>query len=165
VREKLAAREQGTAAYLTKIRTELDALRGNADVGHELFLSQKAGCYACHRAVGRGGTIGPDLSRIGQLRTASELLESIVFPGFTIAPEYRTFQVATRDGRVTTGLVVGDAPDAIVLRTTDLAELRVPRRDIEEMVPATTSLMPEGLEKVMTRQELRDLLEFLVQQR
>ena len=29
------------------------------------------------------------------------------------------------------------------------------------MNPATTSLMPEGLEKLMTRQELRDLLEFL----
>jgi putative heme-binding domain-containing protein len=69
--------------------------------------------------------------------------------------------VQTRDGRVATGRVVCDDPDAITLRTADLAEARIVREDVERMAPATTSLMPEGLEKLLTRQELRDLLESL----
>ena len=51
------------------------------------------------------------------------------------------------------------------MRTADLAEARIARADVERMTPATTSLMPEGLEKLLTRQELRDLLEFLSAQR
>jgi putative heme-binding domain-containing protein len=64
-----------------------------------------------------------------------------------------------------TGLVVRDDPDAITLRTADLGEARIAREDVERMAPATTSLMPEGLEKQLTRQELCDLLEFLSAQR
>ncbi len=165
LRAKLAARQKDKAAYLERIGIELDKLRGNTDAGHELFLSQKLGCYGCHRAVGRGGTVGPDLSRIGQIRTRSELLESIVFPDLTIAPEYRSLQVAFRDGRVATGLVVRDDPESITLRMTDLSELRIARRDILELAPSATSVMPEGLEKLITRQELRDLLDFLCAQR
>jgi putative heme-binding domain-containing protein len=165
LRAKLAATQAGKAAYLARLSAELASLQGDADAGHELFLSQRLGCYGCHRAVGRGGTVGPDLSRIGQIRTRAELLESIVFPELIVAPEYRSFLVELRDGRVATGLVVRDDPDAITLRTADLAEARIARNDVERMTPATTSLMPEGLEKLLTRQELRDLLEFLSTQR
>jgi putative heme-binding domain-containing protein len=165
LRTRLAARQKGQAAYLARLTEELSPLRGDADAGQEVFLSQKVGCYSCHRAVGRGGDVGPDLSRIGQLRTQAELLESIVFPSFTIAPGYRLFQVTHRDGRLVVGLIVRETADAIHLRTNDLAEVRIPRKDIDEMTPSNTSLMPEGLEKAMTRQELRDLLEFLSRQR
>jgi putative heme-binding domain-containing protein len=165
LRAKLAARRAGKAAYLARLSAELAPQRGDADAGHELFLSQRLGCYGCHRAVGRGGTAGPDLSRIGRIRTPAELLESILFPDLVVAPEYRSFLVETRGGQVASGLVVRDGPDAITLRTAALADVRIPRGDIERMTPATTSLMPEGLEKLLTRQELRDLLEFLSTQR
>lgn len=93
------------------------------------------------------------------------MLESLIFPDLTVAPEFRSYQVATKDGRTVTGLVVRDSPDSLSLRTTDLAEIRVDRKDVEQMTPSTSTLMPEGLEKTMTRQELRDLLEFLTRQR
>jgi putative heme-binding domain-containing protein len=165
LRDKLVARRKGQAAYLAALTAELDRLKGNADAGQELFLSAKAACYGCHRAVGRGGTVGPDLSRIGGIRTRAELLESIIFPSFTIAPEYRAFQVATRDGRIITGLITRDTPEALYLRTAELAEIRIARKDVEELTPSAVSLMPEGLEKTMTRQELCNLLEFLCRQR
>jgi putative heme-binding domain-containing protein len=164
LRKKLAELQKEKAAYLATLTAELEPVRGNSDTGHELFLSQKLGCIGCHRAVGRGGTVGPDLSRIGKFRTKAELLESIVFPGRTIAPEFRAYQVATKDGRVATGLIVRETTDAIMLLATDLAEVRVARSELEAMTPSTTSLMPEGLEKLMSRQELGDLLEFLSQQ-
>lgn len=165
LREKLATRQKGQAAYLASLTSELGKLRGNVDAGHEIFLSARAACIGCHRAVGRGGAVGPDLSKIGQFRSRAELLESIVFPSFIIAPEYRSFQVTTRSGKALTGLIVQEAADAVTLRTTELAEIRILRADIEEMIPSATSLMPDGLEKTLTRQELCDLLEFLVQQR
>jgi putative heme-binding domain-containing protein len=164
LRDALATREKEKTAYLARLSAELEQLRGDPDAGQEVFLSTKVGCFGCHRAVGRGGTMGPDLSRIGKIRSRAELLESIVFPGLTITPEYRTILAATRDGRVTTGLVVRDTPDAVYLRTAELVEIRIPRKEVEELTPATGSLMPEGLETIMTRQELRDLLEFLATQ-
>ena len=109
--------------------------------------------------------MGPDLSKIGQLRSKAELLESIVFPSSIVAPEYRSFQVVTTDGQVASGLMVRDAPEAIYLRTTELAELRIARDDVEQVLPSTLSLMPDGLEKTLSRQELRDLLEFLLKQK
>jgi len=165
LRTKLAARQAEKSAYLARLAVELESLEGDADQGQEVFLSPKVGCFACHRAVGRGGTVGPDLSRIGQIRSRSELLESIVIPGRTIAPEYRSYQVAIKNGRIVTGLLVHDDADAIIVRTTDLAEIRIPRHDFEAINPATSSLMPEGLEKLMTPRELKSLLDFLSGQR
>lgn len=165
LREKVAARHRDQAAYLARLTTELGSLRGSADAGKEIFLAPRNNCFGCHRAVGRGGTIGPDLSKIGQFRTKSELLESIVFPSFAITPQYQTHTLSTRDGRVATGLVVRETPDAISLRTTDLSELHFPRANVEELFPSAVSIMPDGLEKTLSRQQLADLLEFLSQQR
>jgi putative heme-binding domain-containing protein len=165
LRAKLLARQHGQAEYLAGLAAELDQLSGDADAGEPIFLSQKAGCYGCHRAVGRGGNVGPDLSKIGQIRSKAELLESIIFPSAIVAPEYRTLQVVTTDGQVANGLIVRDAPEAIYLRTADLAELRIARGDVEQVLPLSLSIMPDGLEKTLSRQELRELLEFLERQK
>jgi putative heme-binding domain-containing protein len=165
LREKLLGRQQGQAEYLARLAAELEHFSGSADAGEPIFLSQKAGCYGCHRAVGRGGTVGPDLSKIGQIRSMAELLESVVFPSAIVAPEFRAFQVVTTDGQVANGLVVRDAPEAIYLRTAELAELRIARADVEQVSPLPLSVMPDGLEKTLSRQELRDLLEFLMKQK
>lgn len=165
LRERLAARERDQADYLARLTAELERIRGNADDGKEVFLAARNNCFACHRAVGRGGTVGPDLSKIGQFRTRSELLESIVFPSRSITPQFQTHSIAMRDGRVATGLVVRETADALYVRAPDLAEIRVARSNVEDVVPATVSLMPDGLERSLTRQQLADLLEFLSQQR
>ncbi|HEV3024325.1 MAG TPA: HEAT repeat domain-containing protein, partial [Pirellulales bacterium] len=160
LRAKLLARQQGQAEYLAGLAAELEQLAGSADAGEPIFLSQKTGCYGCHRAVGRGGTVGPDLSKIGQIRSKAELLESIVFPSAIVAPEYRALQVVTNDGQVANGLMVRDAPEAIYRRTAELAELRIARSEVEQILLLPLSIMPDGLEKTLSRQELRDLLEF-----
>lgn len=165
LREKLLVRQKGQAAYLAGLSAELDRLPGHADLGKEIFLAPKNNCFACHRAAGRGGNIGPELTHIGKFRTKAELLESIIFPSLTIAPEYRSHQVTTKDGKGVTGLIIRDAADALVLRLTDLSEIRIARTNIEDIAPATVSLMPDGLERTLSRHELRDLLEFLVQQK
>src|SRR5262249_340548 len=125
----------------------------------------KAGCYACHRAQGQGGSVGPDLSQVGRFRTTIDLLESVVFPSSSIVPDYRAYTVALKDGRVVTGMIVRDSSDPVFLRTPQLAEIRVGRSEIEEGGPSKISIMPVGLEKTISPQELADLLEFLYRQR
>ena len=165
LREKLIDRRKQQAAYITDLSAQLSKTKGNAPAGREVFFSRKVGCYACHRAAGTGGQVGPDLSQIGRFRSRAELLESIVFPSLVIAPEFRSFRIGTKSGRFVTGLIVRESTDAIELRTPDLAEVRVARKDIEVMEPSDVSLMPDGMDKVMTRQEFADLLEFLLAQR
>jgi putative heme-binding domain-containing protein len=165
LRDKLKARQQQQAAYLAGLSSELGKLPGDAEAGRAVFFSRKVGCYGCHRAAGPGGNVGPDLSQIGRFRSPSELLESVVFPSLVIVPEFRSFTIATKDGKQATGLIVRESAEALHLRTADLAEVRLARKDIDELTPATVSLMPDGLEKLMSRQELRDLLEFLARQR
>jgi putative heme-binding domain-containing protein len=158
-------RERLAAAYLGELTSQLAKTPGDAERGKEVFFSRKAACYGCHRAAGKGGSVGPDLSQVGRFRTPGDLLESIVFPSSSIVPEFRAFVVHTRDGRVTAGTIVRETSDAVFLRTAQLAEVRLARADVEEMTPSPTSIMPEGLEKTMSRQELSDLLEFLSRQR
>lgn len=165
LRDKLAARQKEQAAYLAQLTLELLQAPGNVEHGQQVFFSKKVGCYGCHRAAGKGGSVGPDLSQVGRFRSTRDLLEAIVFPSSTIVPEFRSYLVTTKDGRVTTGMILRESADAIYLRTADLAEIRVARKDVEDLSPSKISLMPEGLEKIMTRQDLSDLLEFLYHQR
>jgi putative heme-binding domain-containing protein len=162
---KLGQRQQGQAAYLLEVARELDGLKGDVQRGRQVFFSPKVACYGCHRAVGQGGRIGPDLSRVGAFRSRRDLLESIIYPSSSIVPEFRSYQVTCKDGKVAAGIIIRESSDAVYLRTAQLAEVRIARKDVDEIAPSNVSLMPDGLEKTMTRQELKDLLEFLLGQR
>ncbi|MCI0464120.1 MAG: HEAT repeat domain-containing protein, partial [Gemmataceae bacterium] len=165
LREKLAIRQNEQAAYLTQLTLEMLQTQGNPERGRQVFFSKKLACYGCHRTAGKGGDVGPDLSQVGRFRNPRDLLEAVVFPSSTVVPQFRSYIVATKDGRAVTGMMVRESAEAIYLRTAQLAEIRLARKDVEEMTPSPVSIMPEGLDKAMTRQELSDLLEFLYQQR
>ncbi|MBI3464820.1 MAG: hypothetical protein HY000_17465 [Planctomycetes bacterium] len=62
-------------------------------------------------------------------------------------------------------MIVRETADALYLRTSQLAEIRIARHDVDELQPSNVSIMPQGLEKTMTDQEFADLLEFLYQRR
>jgi putative membrane-bound dehydrogenase-like protein len=162
---RLAEREREQEIYLTQLVDRTLQAPGNPDRGREVFFSQKVGCYGCHRLEGKGGAVGPDLSLVGRFRDPRALLEAVVFPSSTIVPEFRSFTIQTRDGKTTNGMIVAETADAVYLRTSQLAEIRLARKDIEEIAPSAVSIMPQGLEKTMTDQEFADLLEFLYQRR
>ncbi len=142
---------------------ELMATCKNGDVrrGQSVFNSQKAACATCHAIGYLGGNVGPDLTRIGQIRTERDLLEAIVYPSASFVRSFEPMVVSTKGGDDYSGVVRKDAPDEIVLATGPGAEVRVPRSDIAEMRPGTVSVMPGGLEEQLSRQELADLIAFL----
>jgi putative membrane-bound dehydrogenase-like protein len=134
---------------------------GDAAKGEEIFFGSRAACSACHRIAGKGEKIGPDLSKIGEVRTRRDLVEAIVFPSVSLARGFESYSAVTKDGRVTSGLLGRETAAAIYLRATDRSETRVERRDIDELVPSPTSIMPQGLEKSLSPAELRDVVAYL----
>jgi putative membrane-bound dehydrogenase-like protein len=137
------------------------AQHGDAARGEEVFFSQRAACSACHRVAGRGETIGPELSKIGEIRGPADLVEAVLFPSASLARGYESYSVATSAGQVYSGLLSRETASAIYLRTTERAEIRVDRDQIDELAPNSTSIMPQGLDKTLSPAELRDVVAFL----
>lgn len=139
----------------------LNLKSGDVRRGQAIFNSQKAACATCHAIGYLGGNLGPDLTKIGTVRTERDLLEAVVFPSASFVRSYEPMLVVTQSGDEHSGILRKDAPDEVVLATGVGAEVRIPRADIAEMRPGTVSVMPAGLDEQLTREELADLLAFL----
>jgi putative membrane-bound dehydrogenase-like protein len=149
-----------------KQRAKLDELltrvpSGDVRRGQLVFHSEKAACFTCHAIGYRGGNIGPDLTRVGQVRSERDLLEAIVYPSASFIRSYEPVVVATADGKVANGLLRNETSEEILLVTGANQEARIPRADIEEIRPSTVSIMPAGLDQQLGPQELADLVAFL----
>ena len=147
-------------------RGQLEALLGNlsgGDIrrGQAIFNSPKAACVTCHAIGYVGGKLGPDMTKIGQVRTERDLLESIVLPSASFVRSYEPVAVATKDGKVISGILRKDAPDEVVIAVAADRDERINRDQVEEIQPGTVSVMPAGLDKQLTPGELADLIAFL----
>src|SRR5262249_8992348 len=142
-------------AQLEQLLATLSA--GDVRRGQLIFHSEKAACYSCHAIGYRGGNVGPDLTRIGSVRSDRDLLESIVFPTASFVGGLERTAGATQDGKLYNGLIRGETADELILATGVNQEARIVRREIEEMRPSTVSVMPAGLDQQLTPQELADL--------
>jgi putative heme-binding domain-containing protein len=134
---------------------------GDIRRGQAIFNSQTAACSTCHAIGYLGGDIGPDLTRIGQVRTERDLLEAILFPSASFVRSYEPVIVETKDGDLFNGVLRKDAADEIVLGTGPGAEVRLARNEVTETRPGTLSLMPQGLDEQLTIEQLADLVAFL----
>ena len=105
--------------------------RGNAENGRRLFQSR---CASCHRVDGAGGALGPDLSRIGALRSPSALAAKVRDPNATAMPGYRPVTLVLRDGRSVRGVVKNE--DAFSVQIMDMGqEIRgFLKSDVREIV-------------------------------
>lgn len=141
---------------------------GNVDpaAGRRIFFHPNGpGCFKCHTIDGRGGRVGPDLSRAVGTMNRIQLIQSILEPSREISPQYVTWSFELADGRVVTGMVVHENEGKTVVGDAEgkLAEIKT--IDIVTRVPQKVSVMPDKLADRMTLQELRDLIAFLDAQR
>ena len=151
------------AARQTARVDELLASSRGGDIrrGQAVFNDPKNACALCHAIGYGGGRLGPDLTNIGRIRNERDLLEAVVFPSATLVRGYEPFTVTTRRGETHSGIVRKDTADEIILATGPDTEVHLARADIAEMQPGTMSPMPPGMESVLTKQELSDLVAFL----
>ncbi|MCP4786335.1 MAG: DUF1080 domain-containing protein [Fuerstiella sp.] len=142
-------------------RTELRQ-RGFAN-GRRMFAA--AGCYACHRFRNQGGMTGPDLTTAGRRYSAHDLLDQVIHPSKVINDQFSSVMILTEDGVVHTGVVVNLKGNRLTLNT-DLTDpnkrVSIDRNSIEELVVSKTSPMPVGLFKRMTKDEILDLIAYLI---
>ncbi len=134
---------------------------GDARRGHAVFYSSKAACSTCHRLGYAGGTTGPDLTHVGKTRSERDILESILFPSLSFVRSYEPMVVTTQDGKIINGVIRDDNSKEYILATGPNQEVRVARGDVDQIQPSTVSIMPAGLDKQLTTQELADLVAFL----
>jgi putative membrane-bound dehydrogenase-like protein len=161
--QPVLARLQGDRKQMVARLKELEPVLsgGNPTRGRDVFFENKVGCTACHTIQGRGGRVGPDLSRIGATRTAPEILESIVYPSAQFARGYESYLIRTQAGAVHGGIITRETAEAVFLHDAERTERRIPRTSIEVIQQSRVSIMPQGLEAQLNRTELADLVAFL----
>jgi putative heme-binding domain-containing protein len=130
--------------------------------GRKVFFGEPAGCSKCHSVHGQGGTIGPDLSNLVH-RDYPSVYRDITQPSFAINPDYLTYTVALKDGRVLTG-VLRTAGDKVTIGDQKGMLTTIDKADVESMKPSSVSVMPDDLVKQLGPDRTRDLLTFLLTQ-
>lgn len=165
VRETLDALLAGEVAGLAEQGAALDDLAealeaGDVVRGQAVFNSTEAACLSCHAIGYQGGKVGPDLTRIGQIRSRRDLLEAIVYPSASFVRSYEPVVAVTATESIS-GVPVEETDFHLVLAVNADDQVRLERAAIDEMRPGTVSVMPSGLDEQLDRGELADLLAFL----
>jgi putative heme-binding domain-containing protein len=135
------------------------AAKPDASKGKAVF--QKAGCIACHIVQGEGFDFGPELSDIGNKLSSEQLFEAILKPNQNISLGYEGVNVALKDGPQLIGFVTSESKTILSLRIPGGLRKDVPKADIKTRTAMNASLMPAGLEAVISPQELVDLVGWL----
>lgn len=129
------------------------------DVAKGRVAFEKA-CSACHTYNGTGGNVGPDLTSIRN-QPADALLMHIIVPNLEVAPGFQALSVTTNDGRTLSGWLAGETDSSVTLRTAFGTEETVLRASVASLSSPGLSLMPDGLEQTITKQEMADLIVYL----
>jgi putative heme-binding domain-containing protein len=160
----IEAQRQGKASIQKEVADKLKALpEGDRLRGLQVFRSSQAGCSGCHAIGYVGGRIGPELSRIGSTRSKEDLLEAILYPSARLEQGYRTIRVLTTDGQVFQGLPVRQDSQSVELLLQVDRSIRIETETIETIQPGEISVMPAGIDRLLSPQQLADLLELLQQ--
>jgi putative heme-binding domain-containing protein len=131
--------------------------KGDARNGREIF---KKNCATCHRVAGIGIDVGPDIADT-RTKTLGALLNDILVPNAAIDANYVNYTVTTKRGKILTGLLAVETASSITLKRAENQTDVILRQDIDEIQTTGISLMPDGLERTITINEMADLLAFL----
>jgi len=133
------------------------AMSGSSAEGVKVFART---CANCHRFTGTGHNVGPDLTDLKN-RSKVAILYEILDPNAKVEPSYTAYSVLTLDGTVFNGLVESETEEAIVLKMAEGKRQTIGRAEIDQFKVSDVSLMPEGIERDISLQNMADLLEYL----
>jgi putative heme-binding domain-containing protein len=135
------------------------ASKGVASRGKTIF-DGKGGCAGCHRVLGQGSRVGPDLTQIGALRPSAELERSIVDPNAQVLPQNRYYRAVTKDGETITGRILNYDSYTVQLIDTKQRLLSLKRAELRESGFVDDSAMPSYKDK-LSADELADVVAYL----
>jgi putative heme-binding domain-containing protein len=152
---------------------QLDDLKGdvmhlshranNFAVGQQLFKA--AACVGCHKLNGQGNNVGPDLTKLPPEYSKVDVLEHILNPSKKVDKKYQSNVISLTSGKVLTGLIVEETGDSLKLIDNPSAPDKITtiaKSDIEERTPSEVSIMPKGVLNKLTREEIFDLLAYVL---
>lgn len=151
--------EGGGRMQVYQAYREVLDLTTDASLGKAVFQTH---CSACHTYAGEGGKVGPDLTGVNNQPSDALLLHTLV-PNYEVLPSYQSVAIETSDGRSLTGYLVSETDNSLTLRTAFGTEEAVLRSSISSIHHSGLSLMPDGLEQSMTKEELANLIAYLKQ--
>jgi putative membrane-bound dehydrogenase-like protein len=132
-------------------------LRGDVAKGRVVF---ERACASCHRKDKLGNEVGPNMATVAE-HTNEKLLVNILDPNADIQPGFQAYNVLLESGEVLTGLLVGETANSVSIKSAKGITQTVSRLEIEQLRNSNLSLMPEGLESILTMQDLADVISFL----
>jgi cytochrome c oxidase cbb3-type subunit 3 len=134
--------------------------RGNPANGEKIFR-ERSGCAGCHWVLGRGGRLGPELSRIGSARSRTFIAAKIRDPHGQVTVGFETVTVVTGDGGRVSGVRKNE--DTFSIQLFDASE-RLHfffKTDVREVITEARSLMPAYGRDRLSDAELEDLVAYL----
>lgn len=140
-------------AYSQDLKSEGDAVKGEV-----VFQNH---CSVCHQIGGMyGGAYGPDLASIRH-RKPEALLVDILDPNLSIADGFDLWEITLTNGERKQGIVGEETTAAVMLRIYGGEDEVISRHDIQSLRSLGTSMMPRGLENLISPEEMCDLLTFI----
>jgi putative heme-binding domain-containing protein len=158
-RAKLLFKELEGGDRMTVYQEYKKALTAQVDAKLGKAVFQKA-CSACHTYQNVGGKVGPDLTGVKN-QPADALLLHILVPNYEVLPAYQSISISTNDGRSFSGWLVSENENSLTLRTTFGTDESILRRNISSLSNSGLSLMPDGLEQSISKDEMAKLIAYL----
>lgn len=144
------------AAVLAKYEAAL-TMKGDGPRGRAIF---EKNCVTCHRVANSGTNVGPDIGD-SRDKTPAYLLTNILDPNRAVDANYFGYTLVTNSGKILTGLIKSETASSITIRLPEGKEETILRADVDELKSSGLSLMPVGLEKTITVEQMADLISFL----
>ncbi len=168
--ELLKDRRPRTEWKFEDLAASLTDLGGSTEHGGRSYSNAKhlfevATCVACHRLNGVGAEFAPDLAKLDPKFTAAEVLRELIDPSARINEKYQSYLFALESGKVVTGLVLSETPQVVKVIENPLLKaepLEIKVSDIAERKKVPQSMMPKGLLDKLTRDEILDLVSYIV---
>ncbi len=132
-------------------------IQGDVERGKKVFGEK---CAICHQVGDIGYRVAPNLSSV-QNKSPEDLLIAILDPNREAQPNFNVYTLVTGQGRVYTGIIVTETTNSLTLQRAEAKQDVIFRMNIDTLTSTGMSLMPEGLEKDLSRQDLADVISFV----
>lgn len=146
------------AEVIAQYRTALEL---PADAGRGAIVFQKK-CATCHKQGDVGHEVGPNLASITS-KTPAGLLEAILDPSRAVEAKYLNYVAVTQDGRSYSGILATETGSSLTLLAPEGQRYVLLRSELEQFQSTGRSLMPDGLEKELSPQEVADVIAFIIE--
>lgn len=126
--------------------------------GREVFV--KAACVTCHRLDGLGVEVGPPIADV-RIKPTEALLTDILDPHRAVEERWAVYTVELQDGQSFMGIIASETTSTVELTLPNGQSESLARDQIAKLESSGGSLMPVGLEAVISKPEMADLIAFL----